>query len=140
MRPESPILRPKGGKIKVEIAPEKNKKGAASHTVYRLLSVKSNGHEKFSLAKVERHDSLRFSGKVAQLNYALHGEVNGGILNTGEFLHLKPHGAAVLDLALGMKLSGKGSLKPMLGSHRVIEAEEVNGVKLEKKPKKKATK
>ncbi|MDQ2774339.1 MAG: hypothetical protein M3Y57_05335 [Acidobacteriota bacterium] len=94
--------------------------GHACHPVYRLLNV-MNGKE--------------FAGKVTRLNYALHGEVNGAILDSGDFLHVKPQGAAALKLKVGMKVKGTGSTKPMVGGHRVIEADEVNGVRIEKKPK-----
>ena len=37
-----------------------------------------------------------------------------------------------------MSVKGSGHRKPMVGGYQVIEADEVNGVHLEKKPKKKA--
>jgi hypothetical protein len=95
--------------------------GDPSHPVFRLVSLGGqNGH---------------FSGKVKHLNYALHGEVNGAILESGDFLHVKPHGAAALGLKPGMKVKGTGASKPMFDGHRVIEATEVNGIAMEKKPK-----
>jgi hypothetical protein len=94
--------------------------GHACHPVYRLLSV-TNAKE--------------FAGKATRLNYALHGEVNGAILESGDFLHVKPHGATALKLRVGMNVKGSGSTKPMHGGHRVIEADEVNGIRIEKKPK-----
>ena len=77
---------------------------------------------------------------MQRLNYALHGEVNGAILDSGDFLHLKPHGARVLQLVVGMDVKGVGSTKLATCGHRVIDAKEVNGVQVEKKPgpKKKA--
>ncbi len=111
-----------GETIEFEVEPVETR-GEHSHPVYRLMSFK-NGNRNGD-----------FSGKVLRLNYALHGEVNGGILDTGDFLHLKPHGAAALELAVGMEVKGTGVSKPMVGGHRVIEAEEVNGVHLEHKPK-----
>jgi hypothetical protein len=104
--------------------------GKPSHPVFRLVAMKGgNGN-----------GGGHFSGTVARLNYALHGEVNGGILDTGDFLHLKPHGAAALDLKVGMNVSGLGKAKPMVGGHSVIEAEEVNGIRIEQKPKPKPKK
>jgi len=124
-----------GTEIQVEIEPEEVD-GHACHPVFRLLTVANAGQKKFSLVEGDS----QFSGKVERLNYALHGEVNGAILDTGDFLHVKPHGAAALELTVGMKVKGTGSTKPMSGGHRVIEAEEVNGIHMEKKakPKKKA--
>jgi hypothetical protein len=98
-------------------------------------------HEVFRLVRVVGDRSAtgvhRFSGKVVALNYALHGEVNGGILDSGEFLHLKPEGAAALGLAEGMKVKGSGELKQAMGGQAVIEASEVNGVPIARKKAKK---
>jgi hypothetical protein len=109
-----------GKEFKANVEPEEAH-GHPSHTVFRLLSL--NGHDG------------HFSGKVKHLNYALHGEVNGAILDSGDFLHLKPHGAAALDLKPGMKVKAAGPSKPMFDGHRVIEATEVNGIAIDKKPK-----
>jgi hypothetical protein len=77
-------------------------------------------------------ESGKFSGRVARLNYALHGEVNGGILESGDFLHLKPEGARAVGLKLGLSVKGKGKTKPMADGHLVIEADEVNGIPIER--------
>lgn len=127
-------LASEGMEIQVEVESQEVK-GHASHPVYQLLSITNARKERFSLAESNGLQNGSFSGKVERLNYALHGEVNGAILDTGDFLHLKPHGAVALDLTVGLTVNGKGSTKPMLGAHRVIEAEEVNGITLEKKPK-----
>ena len=110
-------------------------KGHPSHPVYQLVSLKNGDKHQVSVAAFSHDDSNPFSGVVERLNYALHGEVNGGILDTGDFLHLKPQGATALNISVGMKVQGIGSIKPAIGGHRVIEAEEVNGIKLDKKPK-----
>jgi len=109
-----------GKELKADVEPEEAH-GRPNYPVFRLLSL--GGH------------NCHFTGKVKHLNYALHGEVNGAILDSGDFLHVKPHGAAALDLKPGMKVKGSGSSKPMFDGHRVIEATEVNGVQIEKKPK-----
>jgi hypothetical protein len=125
-----------GQKIRAEVEPEETH-GHPAHPVYRLLSIKA---EKKTISLEPSNGDVKnsFKGKVERLNYALHGEVNGAILDTGDFLHVKPHGAASLNLEVGMSVKGSGHRKPMVGGHRVIEAEEVNGIHLEKKPKKKA--
>ncbi|MDQ2840183.1 MAG: hypothetical protein M3Y72_03915 [Acidobacteriota bacterium] len=125
-----------GKEIQVEIEPAEMH-GRACHPVYRLVGIA--GSEKGRLSsRADGHQRQQFSGQIERLNYALHGEVNGAILNTGDFLHVKPHGAAVLELKIGMQVKGTGSTKPMFGGHQVIEAHEVNEISIEKKPKKKA--
>ena len=78
-----------------------------------------------------RPGEQRFSGRIKQLNFGLHGEVNGGILDSGDFIHLKPKGARAVDLAIGMNVEGQGTTKAMADGHLVIEVREVNGVSIE---------
>ena len=47
-------------------------------------------------------------GVVKYLNYTRHGEVNGAILENGNFVHLGPKGAKLVKLAIGEKLSVVG--------------------------------
>lgn len=118
-----------GVPIALEVEPEPQH-GKSCHPVFRLTSVKgANGN-----------GTRRFSGTVSRLNYALHGEANGGILDSGDFLHLKPHGAAAINLEVGMHVAGSGKAKPMVGGHSVIEADEVNGIRIGEKPKPKPKK
>lgn len=114
---------PSGSRISVEVEAEEPW-GEPAHKVFRLVRVAGNGHGK----NVGGHDeSRKFSGRIERLNYALHGEVNGGILDSGDFLHLKPEGARAVGLVEGMAVEGHGSTKPMPDGHFIIEAEEVNG-------------
>jgi hypothetical protein len=114
-----------GEQIAVEIELEEPH-GEPEYTVYRLVRLLGvNG----GLANGgDKHGIRHFSGSIARLNYALHGEVNGGVLDSGEFLHLKPEGARAVKLKAGMQVEGKGVTKPMVGDCAVIEAEEVNGI------------
>lgn len=84
-------LAAQGDDIQAEVESQESK-GHGQHSVYRLLSI--SGHKKkiFSLKEPLRLRNGHFSGTVVTLNYALHGEVNGAILDTGDFLHVKPHG------------------------------------------------
>jgi hypothetical protein len=75
-------------------------------------------------------------GEVVGLNYAKRGEVNGAILETGDFVHLRPHGAKAIGLKVGQTLEAEGEVRPGWAGCRVIEARRANGVSLEK-PKKK---
>jgi hypothetical protein len=113
-----------GDQIAVEVEPEPAH-GDPEHSVYRLTRLRTLNGKAFAGHKP---GPSRFSGSVATLNYALHGEVNGAILDSGDFLHLKPQGARDVALKIGLKVEGHGNSKPMVGGHSVIEAEEVNGV------------
>ena len=109
--------------------------GKPAHEVFRM-SHKSDEHSR----KRDAQKTRDFSAVVLALNYALHGEINGGILDSGDFLHLKPAGARELKLKVGMHVEGQCSTKPMVGGHLVIEASQVNGVEIRHKPKKKHSK
>jgi hypothetical protein len=114
-----------GEKLTVEIESEEPR-GEPVHAVFRLVRVADpDGHLAESGGK---RGTRRFSDSSVRLNYALHGEVNGGILQSGDFLHLKPEGARAVKLKVGMQVEGRGAAKPMAGGHAVIEAEEVNGI------------
>jgi hypothetical protein len=116
-----------GKKITAELEPEKPH-GEPEHQVFRLI--RSAGVQGSS-AGVEDHRAKHFSGYIERLNYALHGAVNGGILDSGDFLHVKPQGARALKLTPGMEVAGRGRTKPMVGGHSVIEAEIVNGIEID---------
>jgi hypothetical protein len=113
-----------GGRVTAEVEPGEPR-GEGPHEVYHLVHLlDAKGH----VASGQTHGARNFAGSIARLNYALHGEVNGAILDSGDFLHLKPEGALALHLEVGMEVKGHGAAKPMVGGHSVIEAEEVNGI------------
>jgi len=118
-----------GQKITVELEPEKPH-GEPEHEVFRLVDLAGT---KGASADVPHRGTGHFSGCIERLNYALHGAVNGGILESGDFLHVKPEGARALKLKLGMRVEGRGRKKPMVDGHSVIEAETVNGLEMEHK-------
>jgi len=125
-----------GAQIRVEVEPEEPH-GTPEHLVFRMVRVIDTSH---GGPERKADKSLKFSGRIERLNYALHGEINGGILDSGDFLHLKPEGARAAGLTTGMTVKGRGKTKPMIGGHFVIEAEEVNGIAIElHKAKKKHT-
>jgi hypothetical protein len=99
--------------------------GASEDGVFRLVRLRGvNGH----LSGGKHGSPNHFSGRIERLNYTLHGEINGGTLDSGDFLHLKPEGARAVDLKVGIQVGGQGGTKPMVGAHSVIEAEDVNGM------------
>jgi hypothetical protein len=127
---------PSTGKISVEVEAE-DSWGAPAHKVFRLVRVIDNGSRK---AEDGPHIRNHFSGRIDRLNYALHGEVNGGILESGDFLHLKPEGARAINLAVGMAVEARGKTRPMPGGRFVIDADEVNGTVIGHQTKKKHAK
>ena len=70
-----------GKQITAEVEAEEPH-GEPKYVVFRLLRLAAEGDDK--------HGTGPFVGRIERLNYALHGAVNGGILESGDFLHLKP--------------------------------------------------
>jgi hypothetical protein len=112
-----------GDRVTADAEAEKPR-GIPEHDVFRLARLMQGA----SCEVGKENRSHPFSGYVRTLNYALRGEVNVGIPDSGDFLHLKPEGARHVGLTAGMKVEGFGTIRPMVGGRRVIGAEEVNGV------------
>ena len=53
-------------------------------------------------------DDGEITGRIARLNYALHGEVNGYQLDDGTFAHVKPEGAKKYKLQVGDRVKALG--------------------------------
>ena len=111
-----------GDALSAEVEPE-DSHGHPAHKVFRSVRLMTLNGKAFA-------GGNEFSGRVERLNYARHGEVNGAILDSGEFLHLKPEGARLLKVKTGMKVQGHGDRVLIPGGKSVIEAEEVNGLKI----------
>lgn len=123
-----------GQKVEVSVT-ERSDERPREHPVFDILKLDGKTLSQWQkTAPSEDGDGL-FTGKVKHLNYALHGEVNGAILTSGDFLHLRPKGALAIGLQPGLKVSGHGKRKPMLGGKAVIEVSDVNGITIEAKPK-----
>jgi hypothetical protein len=95
-----------------------------NHPVYRL--------RKLTTAKGgEINTERKINGVVKHLNYTHRGEVNGAVLDNGDFVHMGPRGADLVKLAIDQKLSIEGAAATMADGHLVIEhPSEVNGIKM----------
>jgi hypothetical protein len=108
------------------VAEPPSSKGEALHPVYRFIS----------LSVAESPDGVEVSspgevaGVVARFNYARHGEANGVVLDSGDFIHLKPHGMQQIALRVGDHIEAKGKARPMELGGRVFEATSINGIRL----------
>lgn len=70
-------------------------------------------------------------GVVAAVHYARHGEPNGVILESGEFIHTRPDGMKKLKLEIGSKVVARGEMRMTVFGTPLIEAREVNRVSIE---------
>lgn len=116
---------------------EDDRKG--DHPVYHLVSIApENG------APISLDPASSVQGRVERMNFAKHGELNGVVLDTGDFIHLKPHGMKLVQPVIGQLIHAKGPARRLQFSDKwVIEAETVDGKDIESKkhhPAKKAAK
>jgi hypothetical protein len=115
-----------GEKIKVKATPLEDTHKSV-HPVHQLDEWESGS------GPVKIHAVIEVEGTVKRFNYTRHGEVNGVVLESGDFIHLKPHGARAADLTVGSKVKAKGPGHQMgVSGLRVVEAERINGLHLEK--------
>jgi hypothetical protein len=99
----------------------------AAHPVYKLEVI-----TKLAGKAVKAKVSARpVSGVVASIHYARHGQPNGVMLESGEFIHTRPPGMKKLKLEVGSKVVAQGELRMTVLGTPLIEASEVNRVTLE---------
>jgi len=106
-----------------------SKNAESFHTVYRFISIEPS--EKSHAEAVSSSGVI--AGIVARLNYARHGESNGVVLDSGDFIHLKPEGMRQIELSIGDRIEADGKVRAMELGGRVIEATTINGVLLKGK-------
>ncbi len=99
-------------------------KGDGEHVVYDFHRLSEAGGK--PVAGAEHGGPAK--GRVVRVNHAKHGAPNGVVLDSGDFVHLKPEGFAHLKLKVGDAVEADGPSHPLAGGRgRVIEAETVNG-------------
>lgn len=125
LRGEAAALRP-GARLTVEgWVPPPSHKGDAVHDLYELSGIT---HVDGRAATPGDEAEGTFNGTVVRLNYAKHGEPNGYVLDSGDFVHTKPDGFRRLGLDVGDRLKGTGLAAHLVGgAGRVFQAAEVNG-------------
>lgn len=78
-------------------------------------------------SKVKAKD-VGYTGTVARFNYARHGAPNGYVLDTGDFVHVKPDGFSRLKIKVGDRVKAQGDAHFLAtGSGWAVEATSVNG-------------
>lgn len=99
-------------------------RGHAPHEVYaleRLVSVDGR-------PPAPDEAMRQVQGHVARIHHARHGEPNGVVLDSGDFVHTRPDGFAKLGLKPGDAVTASGPARPLQGgAGHLIEARTVNG-------------
>jgi hypothetical protein len=102
---------------------------AGDHPVFKFQSfADANGQAlKRAQAKLP-HSTIK--GVVSAWHFARNGLPNGMILETGEFVHLRPKGMVAAAVAIGSKLIALGELRTTALGTRMLRAHRVNRVDL----------
>ncbi|QJW99870.1 hypothetical protein [Frigoriglobus tundricola] len=111
-----------GSRYRVEVTDDHHaaKHDPGDHPVYEFVANPDAGPDQSGVTTVE--------GVVARLNYARHGEPNGVVLDSGDFVHMKPHGMHRVPLKIGSHVVAEGPVRATVTGHRVVEARAVNGI------------
>ncbi len=115
-----------GQPIELEaLADDSPKSGKAAHPVYQLRGITK------LVGQPRIHEPSRaINGVVAAIHYAKHGEPNGVMLESGEFIHTRPPGMKLLKLKAGSKVTAHGEVRTTVLGTLLMEAREVNRVTL----------
>lgn len=95
------------------------------HAFQRLVSVDG------ALPAKVASKAAGYCGRIVRLNYAKHGAPNGYVLDSGDFIHVKPDGFARLRLSVGDRVEADGDAHFLAtGNGWAVEAASVNGKRL----------
>ena len=137
-----PALVAPGERVQLTVGPDPHGEPhrGGEHPVFRLLALKDVDGATHRFDGLAAEETRTVRGKVARLNYARHGEANGVVLDTGDFVHMRPRGFHRVDPRPGQTLEATGRARPALLGGFVIDAESINGEPLDLAPKKKKAK
>ena len=120
-----------GSSVKVSAHPEP---GEADHPIYELATLTTESGKKISTPGAGDEKFVHEESTIKHLNYARRGEVDGALLDNGDFVHVGP-AARDLKLSVGQKILVDGVANPMLTSdHQAIHAVAIDGKVLRQGP------
>ena len=103
------------------------------HSVYRFVRLESADGEAHQHKNHEDTGVVTVTGMVHRLNFTKHGEPNGVVLETGDFVHLKPDGMHRARLKIGQLVTAQGNTRPTWNGKLAIEAKTVKQASAPKK-------
>jgi hypothetical protein len=119
-----------GRQLRVLAVPDRSPKTAqGAHPVYKFAAFADVAGQPVEVAPAESGHT-RIKGVVGAWHYARHGEPNGVILESGEFIHLRPQGMVAAGLDIGSKVQAVGDLRMTALGTRMLEAHQVNRIDL----------
>jgi len=135
------VVRGIGQHVEATVEPvmRSGKHPKGDHPVYQLVTLAGPDGKTLIHASAGNADIVTVQGKVKRINYARTGEPNGVILESGEFIYIKPEGMKRIELNQGDQVTAEGTAALMPLGQRVIEAKTVNGKAVMAKTRAKAT-
>lgn len=119
-----------GRQLRVLAVPDRSPKAAdGAHLVYKFESFADGSGQAIKVPDAQPRETT-IKGVVGAWHFARHGEPNGVILETGEFIHLRPRGVATAGLDIGSKVNAVGELRMTATGTRMLQARRVNRVEL----------
>jgi hypothetical protein len=134
------VVRGIGQNVEATIEPEpamaKRKTGA--HSVYSLVTLHGSDGKVLIHSRQYDGEIATVQGVVKRINYTRNGEANGVVLESGDFVYLKPAGMKRMELKVGdyVTAEGKSALMPL--GQQVIEPKTVNGIEVQSRKSAKA--
>jgi hypothetical protein len=104
------------------------------HAIYRLASLTGVDGKQVTISGPEDGAATHVEGTVKSLNYTPRGDVDGAILDSGDFLQMGPGAAEEAGLKVGEKITADGHARPMVAGHQIISATMVNGTEVRRPP------
>lgn len=120
-----------GKRLRVLAAADQSPKTQdAAHPVYQFEAFADAAGVALAAPDADAANTT-IKGVVAALHYARHGQPNGVVLDSGDFIHMRPHGMAQVGLGIGAKVSAVGALRTTVLGTRLLEARQVNRIALD---------
>ncbi len=117
-------IAPAGQQVTAVGVPERE---VGDRTIYRTTKLTGAGGKEIAVPTPGTPPTpVHVEGTITRLNFAAGGEVDGAMLDNGDYVHTGAPAAATL--AVGSKLSADGPAVQLADGNQAIEATTVNGV------------
>ncbi|MGN6727349.1 MAG: hypothetical protein ACTHLZ_15625 [Tepidisphaeraceae bacterium] len=104
----------------------------ADHEVYEFRGMDTGEAAPAPSDKPDEDKSVHVEGTIKSLNYARRGEIDGAMLDTGDYVHVGPREAKDAGLKVGDKLTADGRATAMADGKQAVDADMLNGKKVER--------
>jgi hypothetical protein len=100
------------------------------HPVYNLVSLAGTEGKTLIFAGHGDAETKTVQGVVKRINFGRDGAANGVVLESGDFIYVKPEGMKHVELKVGDQVTAEGTAAFMPLGQQMIEAKTVNDVTL----------